>query len=338
MRGSLRTIALFVGLLVLVLFVIFMANQTILITDFFERVRPGLGTPVLYLLLGIYAVCLAVPLVAFLRFPKPLHAPLTRTEPAYGAHLERLRQRLSGNRNLDMTFTKEVVEGEIEHALLLLGARADVIIKKEASYVFMITAVSQSGRFDALAVLLAQVRMVWRLAHLYYQRPTVRDMVYLYANIAISTFVAIEVEDLDLDEQLEPVIGGLVAGSAAGAIPGATVIASYLVSSVLTGAANALFTLRVGALTKKYCASLTHQPRRSMRRAATVEALGMLGGIVMESGATLSKQIFSVARRQIGKRVWSPLTNRFVFAMRKARMRKGQAGGNPDIPGQAGIP
>jgi hypothetical protein len=134
--------------------------------------------------------------------------------------------------------------------------------------------------------------------------------------------VATEIEDLDIDEQLEPVIGGLVAGSAAGAIPGASVIASYLVSSILTGAANTLFTLRVGVLTKKYCASLTHQDRRAMRRAATAEAIGMLGGIVLESGTTISKRIFGAARRQIGRKVWSPLSNQVGVALKKVRFRR----------------
>jgi hypothetical protein len=319
MKRSLSLIGIFVSILVVLLFFLFMANQTIVITDFFERLKPGLGNPVLYLLLAVYALCLGVPLVIFLRYPRPLRAPPTKSDPAYNQHLERLKNRLSGNPNIGKAFREPTDEVEIEAALAILGVRADAIIKREASVVFMITAISQSGRFDAISVLLAQSRMVWRVAHLYYQRPTVRDMLYLYANIAVSAFVATEIEDLEIDEQLEPVIGGLVAGSAAGAIPGASVIASFLVSSVLTGAANSLFTLRVGVLTKKYCASLTHQGRRAMRRAATIEALGMLGGIVLESGTVLSKRMFGAARKQIGKKIWSPLTNQFSGAKRKAR-------------------
>ncbi len=322
MKRSLSLIGIFVSILVVLLFFLFMANQTILITDFVDRLKPGLGTPVLYLLLAIYAVCLAVPLVIFLRYPRPLRAPATKTDPAYSQHLERLRIRLSGNPNIGKAFSEPAGELEIEEALSILGVRADAIIKREASVVFMITAISQSGRFDAISVLLAQARMVWRVARLYYQRPTVRDMLYLYANIAVSAFVATEIEDLEIDEQLEPVIGGLVAGSAAGAIPGASVIASFLVSSVLTGAANSLFTLRVGVLTKKYCASLTHQGRRTMRRAATIEALGMLGGIVLQSGTVLSKRMFGAARRQIGKKVWSPISTQITGALKKTRFRR----------------
>ncbi len=320
MKSSLSKIFLFLSILVIMGFVLFMANQTILITDFFDRLRPGLGTPVLTLLLVIYAVCVAVPLVIFFRFPKPLRAPSSRSDPEFNRHLERLGDRLRGNLNIERALSGKATEKEIEEALIVLGAKANALVKREASYVFMVTAISQSGRFDAISVLLAQTRMVWRVAHLYYQRPTVRDMLYLYSNIAVSAFVATGIEDLEIDEQLEPIIGGLVAGSAAGAIPGASVIASYLVSSVLTGAANSLFTLRVGVLAKGYCASLTHQDRRSMRRAATMEALGMLGGIVLESGTALSKRLFGVTKRQIGKKIWSPLSNQLGVAMKKVRL------------------
>lgn len=322
MKSSISKILLFLGILVLVGFVLFMANQTILITDFFDRLRPGLGTPILYLLLLLYAICVLVPLAMLLRFPRPLRAPSSKSDPEYAHHLERLRHRLRGNPNLDKPLSEQALEQEIVETLMALGAKANSIIKKEASAVFMITAVSQSGRLDAISVLAAQSRMVWRIAHLYYQRPTVRDMVYLYSNIAVAVFLATEIEDLEIDEQLEPIIGGLVAGSAAGAIPGASVIASLIVSSVLTGAANALFTLRVGVLTKRYCASLTHHDRRTMRRAATVEAVGMLGGIVLESGTGLSKRIFGAAKRQVGKRVVAPLSNQVDVMLKKTRLRR----------------
>ena len=324
MRASLSKIFMFLSLLVILGFVLFMTNQTILITDFFDRLRPGLGTPVLYLLLATYAMCVAVPLVIFLRFPRPLRAPSSKSSPEYPHHLDRLRRRLRGNPNLDKPPTEQALEHEIDEMLLILGTKANAVIKKEASAVFMITAVSQSGRFDAMSVLVAQTRMVWRVANLYYQRPTIRDMLFLYANVAVSVFMATEIEDLEIDEQLEPIIGGLVAGSAAGAIPGASVIASFLVSSVLTGAANALFTLRVGVLTKRYCASLTHQDRRTMRRAATMEAVGMLGGIVLDSGTSLSKRIFGAARRQVGKKVLSPLSSRIDIALKKTRLRRSE--------------
>ena len=77
----------------------------------------------------------------------------------------------------------------------------------ESVRVFLATAVSQSGRLDGLLVFAAQSRMVWKIALLHYQRPSVRDMINLYANVAGTAFVASEIEDININEHVEPVIG-----------------------------------------------------------------------------------------------------------------------------------
>ncbi len=92
--------------------------------------------------------------------------------------------------------------------------------------------------------------MVWEIAFLYYQRPSVRDLLNLYANVASTAFVAGELQDLDLLEQMEPVVttalGGLV-----GAVPGMTAFAVLFVNSVTNGGANAFLTLRVGMIARR---------------------------------------------------------------------------------------
>ena len=50
--------------------------------------------------------------------------------------------------------------------------------------------------------------MVWRVAHLYYQRPSLREMTYLYANVAATSFVAGELDDLELHQMIQPVVAG----------------------------------------------------------------------------------------------------------------------------------
>ena len=125
--------------------------------------------------------------------------------------------------------------------------------------------------------------MVWRVAHVYHQRPGAREIVHLYANVGATAFIAGELEDLDISDHIQPVVSG-VFGSVAGSVPGLQTASNVFVTSVLGGATNAFLTLRVAMITKQYCAPLTSQPRRSLRRAAVVQAGGMLGGIV-RSGA-----------------------------------------------------
>ena len=77
-------------------------------------------------------------------------------------------------------------------------------------------------------VLAAQVRMIWAIAHIYHQRPTVRDVIQLYANVAGTVFVASELEELDIGEQVEPVIKAALGSSMAGLIPGFAAVASMV--------------------------------------------------------------------------------------------------------------
>ena len=45
-----------------------------------------------------------------------------------------------------------------------------------------------------MVVLAAQSRMTWTLARLYYQRPRLRELAYLYGNVAATAFVTAEIE------------------------------------------------------------------------------------------------------------------------------------------------
>jgi hypothetical protein len=50
-----------------------------------------------------------------------------------------------------------------------------------------------------MLVLAAQTRLIWKVALVYYQRPSLRDFVQLYANVASTAFIAAGVEDIDVD-------------------------------------------------------------------------------------------------------------------------------------------
>ena len=134
-----------------------------------------------------------------------------------------------------------------------------------AGQVFVSTAVSQSGRLDTFLVLSLQTRMVWKIARLYNQRPSLREMVNLYANVAGTAFAAGEIQDVDLSEQIEPVFSAVI-GSLGGAVPGFQLVASILANSVMSGAADAFLTLRVGMITKRYCGALVVEQPAALRQ------------------------------------------------------------------------
>ena len=173
----------------------------------------------LWSLLFLYVMCLAVPAVLLLKLPRSLKVPADDSGTEFDHHLVALKKRLL--RNDHVSALPLDTRADIEAALKVLGERADEVIQRTAGQVFITTAVSQNGSLDSVVVLAAQSKMTWALARLYYQRPSLRELAYLYGNVAATAFVAAEIEDLDLAGQLEPVMSSVL-GSAAGAVPRAS--------------------------------------------------------------------------------------------------------------------
>jgi hypothetical protein len=260
-------------------------------------VTPSFGNFVFWALLVVYAVLILVPVFLFLKLPKSLTPPMSEDAPEFSGYLTALKKRLASNlhlKGLELSSRQNV-----EEALSILGKKSDEIIQETASTVFISTAISQSGRLDAFLVLSAQSRMIWRIARLYYQRPTLRDLIQLYANVAGTAFLASEFEDIDISEQVEPVLSSTL-GALAVTIPGVQLAASILVNSVLTGTANAFLTLRVGIIARRYCGSLVLTEKRTLRRTASAEAAKLLGTIVKQGTTRLSKALWKVSKGRVG--------------------------------------
>ncbi len=297
MKSQLERLALFAGVFILLCSAVFVVNQTAQVVALANTVSLTFGQFVLVSLLIVYAVVVLVPIVLFARLPKAIRPPADDHSPEFQAYLKQLGARLATNRYLARGGAQLTDRAGIETALKTLDAKANEIVKTTAKTVFVSTAISQNGRLDALMVLAAQSRMVWQVAHVYYQRPSLREMIRLYANIGATVFLVSEIEDLDLSEQVEPVIASALTGSLAGLAPGMTVVATLLTQSILDGTANAYLTLRIGIICQRYCASLTMASRRAVRRSASVAAAAILGSIVTESAAVVTQAILNAAKK-----------------------------------------
>jgi len=169
---------------------------------------------------------------------------------SYDAYLQALRLRLAANpRTRDLPV---VTMEEIEKAVGHLSTQADLVVRRTASAVFLSTALMQNGRLDGLIVLFTQIQMVGRIARIYVQRPSPRELARLYANVAGTAFVASGLESLDLGEMVAPLAVSVVP-ALKGGIPGLSGISALLVKCVSNGAANAFLTLRVGEIARRYC-------------------------------------------------------------------------------------
>ncbi|HOD75949.1 MAG TPA: DUF697 domain-containing protein [Syntrophorhabdaceae bacterium] len=314
MRKTAIKILVMGAALALVLFVVFMINQTASLVALGDRIHPLAGDIVLWVLIAFYTLCVIVPVYLFITLPAPLVPPRSEISPEFPRYLQEMAKRLGRNPHIGRTVAAS--KEDVENALRELERRADDAMKKAAGRIFLATAISQNGKLDGLIVLAAQSRLVLDIARVYYQRPTIRNLIFLYANVAAMVFIAGELEDMDLAAIVQPVLTGIL-GSAAGAIPGFQVASMMLVSSVISGSSNAFLTLRVGAITKQYCGSLVMPTKRTVRRQATLEATRMLGSIVAEGTKKVYDAIWTSSKSRLGtaiddigayaKRIWMKL-------------------------------
>jgi hypothetical protein len=289
MSRTVVRITVLLSAFVLVAFVVFLVNQTAQLVHLAGQVHPTLGSVVLYGLLTLYGVLLLVPALLYLRLPKQPSPPASTNAPEFPAFLAALQRRLASNPRLDGQTLNSLSDTEL--AIRKLDEEANRVARKAAAAVFLTTAVSQSGRLDTLMVLSAQSKMVWEIAHIYYQRPSARDFVRLYGNVAATSFLAAEIDDLDMEPVTASLFGSVLAG-----VPGTQLIAG----SVLSGAANAFLTLRVAMVAKRYCNCLVQRERRVIRKSATVEAASMIPGIVRDGTMRLLRALGGIPQRQWG--------------------------------------
>jgi Domain of unknown function (DUF697) len=261
-----------------------------------DRIHPIAGTVVFWtvcLAAGFFALYCAI---AYARLPAALVPPEEDSGPKHDAYLQALRIRLAANprtRDLPLVTTEE-----IEKAIGHLSVQADSVVRRTASTVFLSTALMQNGRLDGLIVLFTQIQMVARIARIYVQRPSPRELVRLYANVAGTAFVASGLESLDLGEMVAPLAVSVVP-ALKGGIPGLSGISALLVKCVSNGAANAFLTLRVGEVARRYCELTSKCPPELIRKSATAAAVQHLGRIVRENGALVVKKIWASTGRAL---------------------------------------
>jgi hypothetical protein len=295
-NSSARKLIVFLAVLITVCLVsLIIAGVTSLIS-LADRIHPVVGTIVFWVIclaagfLALYCV------IAYANLPAALVPPEEDSGPKHDAYLQALRVRLAANprtRGMPLA-TNEEIENAVGH----LSAAADSVVRRTASTVFLSTALMQNGRLDGLIVLFTQIQMVGRVARIYVQRPSPRELGRLYANVAGTAFVASGLESLDLGEMVAPLAVSVVP-ALKGGIPGLSGISALLVKCVSNGAANAFLTLRVGEVARRYCELTSRVSPELIRKSATAAAVQHLGRIVRENGALVVRKIWASTGRAL---------------------------------------
>ena len=187
----------------------------------------------------------------------------------------------------------------MEQLYLRLNDNSNELLIREAKAVFFHTAISQSGRMDGPLMLRVQLRLVKRLARLYHPQAGWSVLPALYLHVLDAALTPNRADEIDYGAQIGPAIVG---ASVVGAIPGAGLVSNIIADAVIQGSANALMTLRMGLLTRRYFRRRLEGgsfDADAERRAVSEEALDMLAGLVSEASGTLSRTIWAAAKEHL---------------------------------------
>lgn len=128
-----------------------------------------------------------------------------------------------------------------------INADINRLIRKKASEVLIATAISQNNKFDAATTIVLNIRLIMQIVVRCGYHPSYPQLSKLIVKVMRNAMIAYTVQSLNLEEIVVSGIDKLVKGTLS-AIPGLNEISK----SLTQGAANALLTLRIGILTRKY--------------------------------------------------------------------------------------
>ncbi|UII31075.1 YcjF family protein [Fulvivirga ulvae] len=290
---TLKKIGLLVSLAFILGFVLFAVNQIIA----FHANLTTINVTLAWLITGFISVTifllLLIPLVLIARLPKSVAFPDNYEDEAQYHTI--LKSRLARNKLVKKAGLNVNTEEGMKQALELLNKEAQEVIKQTAKSVFFTTAISQNGKLDALTVFITQSRMIWKVAHIYWQRPSLRDMVKLYGNVGATALIASELDEIDITRQVEPIINAVLR-SPGRSLPVIGHAAHIVTDSLLEGSTNAFLTLRVGIVTQRYCGSWDIADRKTIRKNSFITASALLKNLVLESSGKVVTSVMTAIK------------------------------------------
>jgi hypothetical protein len=293
MPSGVEKILRFLALAIIAYALISILSGVSALASVIERFVSGSWMYVFAALLSAIFLLIAYPVWQILKLPRAPMPPEQASGTEHDVYHAWLLQHLKNHS--DPAVAVAALREGVSPALEKLNGKADTLVFTAASQVFIETALSQNGRLDGLLVLARQVKLAWSISNLYELRPTPNRLWYLYSNIAMASILSTNIEDMDLDEMVKPLVAAVLP-AAAGAIPGLQTIASIAVNSLMDGTANALLTLRVGVLTKEYALPLNRPRPEDARRRATAQAYSMLSRVTSDNVGKVLQVFVGIAK------------------------------------------
>ena len=301
MLKDLKRILIGVGLVIGIIFFLFIVNQFILFFELVKNIHPYLAiflTSITVIAL-VYVIWKTASI--WLMAPKAPLLPADPSQEEYEEYLIETKRILKLNTKLkDIDFDSEEYTNEelVTMAFDKLDELSFPLIKENANTIFLSTAISQNGSLDSILVLTSMIRMVWQLAKVYQTRPSLKSISKLYLQVAGVIFMARSLEDSDIiEQQIEPLIATILGESLASAIPGMVPIANLIVSSIMEGSLNAFLALRVGIVAQSYLGMEVPQSKGFIRKTSSLHSLTYMRDIIKDNSRLVVSTIVNSVKK-----------------------------------------
>ena len=157
------------------------------------------------------------------------------------------------------------------------------IIIRNAKIVMISTAICQNGKFDMMTVFAINVKMIKELVLKCGFRPSTRNLSKLTINVFSTALIADGIQNLTLEDVMPNSLLNTISD-----VP----FLGKIVESVLDGAANALMTLRIGCVTRRYLYSDGEVVTKSdIRAGAFKESMALIPEVALATAGFFPKKI-----------------------------------------------
>lgn len=289
-----------IGISCLLIFLLMLASSMINIGEKLRKIS-------IYVEIGFYIL---VALILFFAIINPIRIIVTspdltgmnqkcvknrKIKKAY----RRVAKNMAKNNNLDEPHRNLLLKYKSYDELMLnmqivfndcIKSQLNAIIIKNAKTVLISTAICQNARVDMFTVFGVNINMVKQLVQKCGFRPSMKNLSKLTLNIFGTALIAEGLENLTLDDVLPQGVS-----NALGEIP----FIKPVMNSITQGIANALLTIRIGCVARKYLfrdgALVT---KEDIRKQAYKDALILLPEVIYGTLTFIPKKIVSFFKKK----------------------------------------
>ncbi len=171
-----------------------------------------------------------------------------------------------------------------------LKKRINKLIFRHAKTVLISTAISQNGRLDFYATVVVNIKMVKEIVVICGFRPSFKNLAKLTLNVFSTALIAEGLENIDFSEVLPSNAQNVLKN-----IPFARVVTN----SIAQGISNAILTLRIGIITRKYLFSDSKElSKKAIRKGAFVETFKTIPIVLKDAFRSFPERIKGIFKKE----------------------------------------